>query len=197
MAPAPGAAGEALSFVRRRGWRALLSAGVQHARARWALRAATHVGTARLQGRAHVSNAGELIVEDRVRLAGGAVRLDLTCHRGARLRIGEGTFINYGSDISATTRVDIGRHCDIGQYAIIIDNDYHAADDHTRRGPGRPVVLEDDVWLGARVTVLPGAHIGRGAVIGAHSVVRGDIPPHTLAAGVPARVIRRLESADA
>lgn len=191
-----GAVAAALGFARRRGLHAALAAAAQHARARWDLRGATHVGTVRLQGRARVSNAGLLIIEDRVRLAGAPVRVELTCDRGARLRVGEGTFINYGSDISATDHVDIGRHCDIGQYAIIIDNDYHDADDHTRRSPGRPVILEDDVWLGARVIVLPGTHIGRGAVIGAHSVVRGDVPAYTLAAGVPARVIRQLGSAD-
>jgi acetyltransferase-like isoleucine patch superfamily enzyme len=131
-------------------------------------------------------------IEDRVRLDGTSVRLDLSCADGASLRIGEGTYINYGSNIGATTRVDIGANCLIGQYAIIMDSDQHDPLDHSLAGKASPVVIEDDVWLGARVTVRRGAHIGRGSVIGAHSVVMGTIPAESLAAGAPARVIRSL-----
>ena len=58
----------------------------------------------------------------------------------------------------------------------------------------KPVIIGDDVWLGARVILLPGAVIGHGAVIGAGSVVAGEIPPMAVAAGNPARVIRMRES---
>jgi acetyltransferase-like isoleucine patch superfamily enzyme len=53
-----------------------------------------------------------------------------------------------------------------------------------------PIVIEDDVWLGYGVVVLSGARIGRGAVIGANSVVSGAIPPGAVAVGAPARVVR-------
>ena len=56
--------------------------------------------------------------------------------------------------------------------------------------PDRRIVIEDDVWLGANVTVLPGRTIGRGSVVGAGSVVRADIPPWSIAAGNPAVVLR-------
>lgn len=59
------------------------------------------------------------------------------------------------------------------------------------------MIIDEDVWLAARVTVLPGSHIGRGSVVAAHAVVSGDIPPYSLAAGVPARVIRSLRDSDA
>jgi serine acetyltransferase len=55
-----------------------------------------------------------------------------------------------------------------------------------------PVVIEDDVWLGTNVVVLPGVRVGRGAVVGAGAVVTEDVPPFTVVAGVPARVIRAL-----
>jgi maltose O-acetyltransferase len=184
-----------LRVLRRHGVRALLSVASQYVRARWYLRHATQLGSARLSGRALVVNHGTLIIGDRVRLYGHTVRLELVCF-GGRLEIGENTFVNYGTNISATDSVVIGRNCAIGQYAIIMDNDYHQAEDHQAIGTPGPVRIEDDVWMGARVTVLPGAHIGRGSVIGAHSVVRGTIPPYSLAAGVPARVIRTLRAGE-
>ena len=73
-----------------------------------------------------------------------------------------------------------------------MDSNQHSLEDHQARAGAEPVVIEDDVWLGARVTVLPGARIGRGSVVGAHAVVRGVIPLAALAVGVPARVVRRL-----
>jgi virginiamycin A acetyltransferase len=57
----------------------------------------------------------------------------------------------------------------------------------------KEVVIEDDVWLGYNVTVLPGVTIGQGSVIGAGSVVTSDIPPYTVAVGNPAKVIKTRE----
>ncbi len=54
----------------------------------------------------------------------------------------------------------------------------------------KPVVISDDVWIGARVTILPGAKIGTGVIIGAGAVVTGEIPDYAVAVGVPARVIK-------
>jgi len=67
--------------------------------------------------------------------------------------------------------------------------------DHTalvmyRTGLTKPDVIEDDVWIGAHCVILPGVTIGRGAVIGAGSMVTHDVPPSSVVAGVPARVIR-------
>ncbi len=181
------------AFLRKRGLASLIRVALQHANARWWLRGATRVGTVRLRGRAHVENNGRLVFGDRVRLEGRSVRLDFGVGHNASLEVGEGTFINHGSDISALRSVRIGRNCAIGQYAIIIDSNYHATDNHLRPDEPTPVIIEDDVWIGARVTVLPGSHIGRGAVVGAHSVVTGVVPPRTLVGGVPARVIRHLD----
>lgn len=54
----------------------------------------------------------------------------------------------------------------------------------------KPVIISDDVWIGARVTILPGAKIGKGAIIGAGAVVTGEIPDYAVVGGVPARIIK-------
>ncbi len=58
---------------------------------------------------------------------------------------------------------------------------------------GAPVVIEDNVWIGANVTIMPGVTIGRHSVVGAGSMVNKDVPPDTVVAGVPAKIIRKIE----
>lgn len=55
-----------------------------------------------------------------------------------------------------------------------------------------PVIIEDNVWIGEKTSIMPGVHIGKGSIIAANSVVTHDIPPYCIAAGVPAKVIKRL-----
>ena len=62
--------------------------------------------------------------------------------------------------------------------------------------PERPVVIGDDVWIGDRVIILPGVHIGDGCILGAGEVVTKDVPPMSVAVGVPARVIRRRDKGE-
>ncbi len=121
---------------------------------------------------------------------GGTVRCELTAHGGGLLEIGNRVFINYGSSISAHQHVRIGDGCLIGQYAIIMDCDYHSLEGGEDHGNVRPILIGDRVWMGARVTLLKGVTIGSGAVIAAGSVVTRDIPPNAIAAGSPAKVIR-------
>lgn len=180
--------------VRRRGIRESMRVGIQLLRGRWYLRG-TGATVARVRGKVLVTNRGTMRLGRKLRLDGTLIPIELVAF-GGELSIGDGTYINYGTNISSTCAVSIGRNCLIGQYTIIMDDDYHAEDDHSLPGQRAPVVIEDDVWLGARVIVLRGSKIGHGAVIGANSVVKGEIPPYTLAAGSPARVIRELRRRD-
>jgi acetyltransferase-like isoleucine patch superfamily enzyme len=160
-------------------------------RAKWALRRCDQVGPwPRLFGRVMVKNHGRITIGERLLLYGTTVRGELVTGPGGILEIGNRVFINYGVSISAHSHVKIGNRCQIGNYSLIMDNDYHQAGDKTMLGRSKPILLEDDVWLGARVIVLKGVTIGQGAVIGAGSVVTRDIPPRSVAVGQPARVVK-------
>ena len=146
----------------------------------------------RLRGRAFVGGGGEINLGERVRIYASTVPVELWSWPNGRLAIGEATSINYGTSISAHESVTIGRDCFIGQYVIINDNDYHDIKDKRVLPPSQPVVIEDRVWLGARVIVLRGVRIGHDSVISAGSVVTRDIPPRSVAVGHPARVVNRF-----
>jgi acetyltransferase-like isoleucine patch superfamily enzyme len=160
-------------------------------RAKWALRRCTSVGPwPRLFGRVLVRNYGRITIGERLLMYGSTVRCELVADPGGIIEIGDRVFINYGVSISAHKLVKIGNRCQIGNYTLIMDNDYHQAGDKTTLGESKPIILEDDVWLGARVIVLKGVTIGQGAVIGAGSVVTRSIPPRSVAVGQPAKVVK-------
>jgi acetyltransferase-like isoleucine patch superfamily enzyme len=169
--------------------------GAAIANARWYLRHADHVGRlVRLRGRPSITNRGRMTIGDRVQLYSTVATLELLTERDGTLEIGDRVLVNFGCSIVATEHVRIGNGCQIGSHTMILDNDYHRVEPERRleRPPSRPVVIEDNVWIGARVIVLPGVTIGAGSCIGAGSVVTADVAPRTLAAGVPARPIREL-----
>lgn len=62
--------------------------------------------------------------------------------------------------------------------------------------PVRPVVIEDDVWIGSNVIILPGVHVGKGAILGAGAVIREDVPPYAVMAGNPAFVLKYRKAPD-
>jgi acetyltransferase-like isoleucine patch superfamily enzyme len=146
----------------------------------------------RLTGRVKVAGGGEVILGRGVSLVGDIVPVELLAHAPGRVVIGDHTAINYGTSISAHSLVSIGQNCLLGHYCFIIDNDHHMVNDHYMLPPAKPVIIEDRVWIGTRVVVLPGVHIGHDSVIGAGSVVMKDIPPFSVATGHPARVVRSV-----
>ena len=121
----------------------------------------------------------------------------LTAPGEARIRIGSGTFLNLGVMVASLELVEIGEHCMLANGCYVSDS-AHRFDDpvmpvpwqgFTSKGPTR---IGDNVWCGTNVVVTSGVTIGRRCVIGANSVVTTDIPPFSIAAGVPARVIREI-----
>jgi acetyltransferase-like isoleucine patch superfamily enzyme len=95
--------------------------------------------------------------------------------------------------------IRIGRHCAISTDVWIFDSSGHPLDPTARLAglpPApedvRPVVIEDNVWIGRRAIVFPGVTVGQGSIISAGSVVMSDVPPNTMVAGNPARKIATL-----
>ena len=163
--------------------------------ARYALRKCTSLGKfVQTYGRVLVENHGEMRLGNRVRIKGLHVPVELVSLPEGVLTIGDNVFINGGTSICAQESVYIGANCLIGNYTLIMDTDFHDVGDHAQWPDAKPVRIEDDVWLAVRVTVLKGVTIGRGAVVAAGAVVTRDVEPYTLVGGVPARLIRRIQS---
>lgn len=161
---------------------------------RWKTRRCTSVGRwVRVEGHLMVNNGGEIHLGEKVRVRASHLPVELAAMPGGVLTIGDRTYINSGASLCAQESVQIGARCAIGNQVLVMDTDFHSIDDHTQPGVARRVVIEDDVWLSARVIVLKGVTIGRGAVVAAGAVVTKDVPPHTLVGGVPAKFIRALE----
>lgn len=119
----------------------------------------------------------------------------------AQLRIGRQVSLNRGVMIAALDRVEIGDYCLFANGCFVSDNNHGYADLSTPLAwqpyeSKGPVSIGDNVWLGSHVTVTSGVTIGERCVIGANSVVTSDIPPFSVAAGVPARVIRAIDGRD-
>jgi acetyltransferase-like isoleucine patch superfamily enzyme len=146
----------------------------------------------RLAGRIRLRGDGDIEFGQGVTLTGDIVPIEFVCYKDARISIGDHTFINYGSSISAYKKVKIGRHCLLGHHTLIVDRNEHGVERRELAPPPAPVMIEDHVWIGSRVIILPGISIGHHSVIGAGSVVTRDIPANCLAVGNPARVVRQL-----
>jgi acetyltransferase-like isoleucine patch superfamily enzyme len=146
-------------------------------------------------------NVLEAMREGRLEIGAGVLfepHVWLTAPDEARILIGGGTFLNIGVMVAAAGLVEIGEHCMFANGCFVTDADHRFDDPHkpvpwqgfTSKGPTR---VGDDVWCGANVVITGGVTVGERCVIGANSVVTKDIPAFSIAAGAPARVLKRIE----
>lgn len=147
----------------------------------------------RTLGKPRIVNRGFMEIGDDTLLRSVMVPVELCTDPNATLSIGFECSFNTGVSIGATASIVIGSRVRLGPYVMIVDNSFHDLYERTKRPPSQPVIIEDDVWIAAKTTVLPGVRIGRGAIIGAGSVVSRDVEPFTIAAGVPAKSIKQLD----
>lgn len=124
---------------------------------------------------------------------------NVNIERGAS--IGRGTTISIGSNSGIGVKASIGGGARIGanvmmgpEVLILTANHARTSVDqpmlHQGNDTVQPVTVCDDVWIGARVIILPGVRVGNGSILGAGAVVTKDVPPYAVAAGNPARVVR-------
>ena len=110
------------------------------------------------------------------------------------LQVGDQTTISAECYLDLAAPIQIGNRVNFGPQVMIITGTHQIGHTENRLGKLSPdtVVIQDGVWIGARVTILPGVTIGTGAVVGAGALVIRDVPPNTIVAGIPAKVIREI-----
>lgn len=163
-------------------------------RAKVYLRGAMVGPESRVVGRPRIVNQGTLVIGKRCVLRSTVAPVEIYVAPGATFVIGDDVHINSGGTLSAHESVRIGDRVEIAPHVTIHDNSYHDLYNRTLLPRSLPVVIEDDVWLTTRCTILPGVRIGRGAVVAANSVVHRDVEPFTVVSGVPARPIFSLDA---
>ncbi len=192
---------EALHGLNRAGGEAL----------RWAIRFAWHeplfrglcaeVGPGfRMETLPYITGKGRIVVGRDVRLSGksefgfGHRLVD-----EPELVLGDGTFVGHDCRFSVARSIRIGRHCLLAGGVRIFDFDGHPTDARSRRlgmptppENARPVIVGDDVWVGAGAMILKGVTIGDRSIVGAGAVVTRDVPPDVIVAGNPARTVKTL-----
>lgn len=147
---------------------------------------------------------------------GASLAIGAHCYLGRYVELGPGGHISIGDQTSIQDRsilvgdVKLGRYCvlslnvlltsgrhyfDRWPHLLIRDQDTRVASDSELRAlHSRPIVVEEDCWLGMNTVIMPGVSVGRGSVVGSNTVVTRDLPPYSVAVGAPARVVRkRLE----
>jgi maltose O-acetyltransferase len=117
------------------------------------------------------------------------------CVYGQNIHVGDHVFLNVLCTILDCNEVNIGHHVMIGPHVQIYTAAHHIQAETRIQGweVAKPIVIEDNVWIGGGAILLPGVRIGRNAVVGAGAVVPRSVPSNTVVAGNPARVIREIE----
>jgi len=151
-----------------------------------------------------VAGKGVINVGNNVKLGG---KIDITF--AARfsdhptLEIGDNTGIGHRCAFAIGKMISIGSNCHLSCDILVMDSNAHNTDPATRwsfEPPDpedvRPVTIRDGVWIGRRCIIFPGVRIGEGSVVSAGSVVRTHVPPYSVVAGNPAKVMFRLKKPD-
>ncbi len=132
----------------------------------------------------HVSDKANLKIGKFTFFAGARINVN----KGACLSIESG-YANYNLRIDCNDSIIIGKNVKIAENVTIRDSDNHTILRENYK-KNAPIVIRDRVWIGSNAMVLKGVTIGEGAIVAAGAVVTKDVPPHSLVAGVPAKVIK-------
>ena len=150
-----------------------------------------------------IYGAGTIDIGDRVSFGKNQVWVvGFKGFEDARLKIEKNSTVNFGCLISVASSVYIGENCRIAGGVQIYDNNSHPIDYMARRDNGgyltesdvKSVHIGDDVWLGTGSIIMKGVNIGNGAIVAAKAVVTKDVPAHTIVAGNPAKVVKKIDN---
>ncbi len=171
----------------------IIQGGFRFLTAKFVLRKCQTGRIVTVRGLPRIDANGVIKIGDKVKIWSHIHTTQLSTGNNGLLEIGDGTFINVGSVISARKHIQIGKNCQIANQVILMDDDFHGLTDRNKNPEPEPIIIEDDVWLATRSTILKGVRIGKGAVVAAGAVVTHDVAPYTLVGGVPARFIKSLK----
>jgi carbonic anhydrase/acetyltransferase-like protein (isoleucine patch superfamily) len=152
----------------------------------------------RMERLPYICGQGKISIGDNVYISG---KIGITFFNRVpwlpEFSIGDRSFIGHECAFTAGRGIRIGNDCLLARGVMIADYDGHPlAPERRSESPSpedmRPVVIEDHVWIAAHAIILKGVTIGRGSVVGAGAVVTADVPPRTVVAGNPARVIKTI-----
>lgn len=117
-----------------------------------------------------------------------SVLLNCAFDTANQMSIGHNTIINSRCRLDNRGDITIGNNVSISQEVVILTAD-HDMNSPYFDGRTKKVIISDYVWIGTRATILPGVHIGKGAVVAAGAIVTKDVPEYVVVAGVPARIV--------
>jgi|ERR1035438_7587074 acetyltransferase-like isoleucine patch superfamily enzyme len=151
-----------------------------------------------------IQGKGDILLGDNVTVDGkSSIAFAARFSDHPTLEIGDNTGIGHGCVFTIGKRISIGRNCTLSGDTIVMDSNGHDTGLTPQRAMMpphpediRPVIIRDGVWIGRRCIIFPGVKIGEGSVISAGSVVRTHVPPCSVVAGNPAKVMFRLKKPD-
>jgi acetyltransferase-like isoleucine patch superfamily enzyme len=146
---------------------------------------------ARLVHLAHDWEEGQLLRQIR-RTGSLQLRMPLVIYDPHKLECGADVAIGEFCHIRANGGIRIGSKVLIASHVVITTRSHPLSPPRYKMTEDAPIVIEDDVWIGAGAIVLPGVTIGRGSVVAAGAVVAESVPPYTVVGGVPAKVIKQV-----
>jgi acetyltransferase-like isoleucine patch superfamily enzyme len=151
-----------------------------------------------------ITGKGDIVLGDNVTIDGKCnIAFAARYSDHPTLQIGDNTGIGHGCIFTIGKLISIGRNCNLSGDIVIMDTNAHRTDPEGRLALEpvapeeiRPVIIRDGVWIGRQCILFPGVKIGEGSVISAGSIVRTHVPPYSVVAGNPARVMFRLKKPD-
>lgn len=150
----------------------------------------------------YVKGKGSLHVGDDVLIDGPiAITFAARFSENPTLRFGNATRVGSSCSFVVGKSITLGEHVRLARGVQFRDSGGHASDPAARLAGAppaddevRPIIIEDNVWIGTQAMVMPGTHIGEGCIVAARAVVSGKVPAYTVVAGAPARRIAKLEA---